>query len=293
MTNPQQHNTSGNAVAFEANGLRIEGLSWGDSGDTPMLALHGWLDNAASFSRLAPALEGHYVVALDLSGHGLTDRRSADANYQIWDDLPEILAVLDQLQWDTFNLIGHSRGAIISTLIASAFSDRVEKLVMLDAIAPAPVDESEFPQQMRKALMQKSHVNERKARVFDSPEEAVESRVRRGLSHWSADVIARRNLRACEGGYEWTTDPRLHNASQVKMSPGQIKAVLSGLDMPVLLMLAKEHFREGAEWMESTAREHIPNLAVETIEGSHHFHMDDNVTEVAGIIDTFLQREEG
>ena len=41
---------------FEVNGLAISGLSWGDPGETPLLALHGWLDNAASFACLAPLL---------------------------------------------------------------------------------------------------------------------------------------------------------------------------------------------------------------------------------------------
>lgn len=47
------------------------------------LLLHGWLDNADSFSQLAPrlcaadaAIFGD-VVALDMAGHGLSDHRKA------------------------------------------------------------------------------------------------------------------------------------------------------------------------------------------------------------------------
>ena len=57
-------------LQWEINGLKLAGLSWGKPGDRPLLALHGWLDNAASFSLLAPLMTGYHVVALDLTGHG-------------------------------------------------------------------------------------------------------------------------------------------------------------------------------------------------------------------------------
>ena len=51
----------------------LRGLRWGSTGDAPILALHGWLDNAASFVRLAPLLADADVVAIDLPGHGYSD----------------------------------------------------------------------------------------------------------------------------------------------------------------------------------------------------------------------------
>ena len=133
---------------WEVNGLTLEGLCWGEESLPPLLALHGWLDNAASFEVLAPLLHDHYVVALDLTGHGRSSRRSDDASYQIWDDLPEIMGVIEQLGWQTFDLMGHSRGAIISTLLASAIPQRVKHLVLLDAVTPQAVPEKDFPKQL-------------------------------------------------------------------------------------------------------------------------------------------------
>ena len=83
--------------SWRVHGLELRGLSWGEAGAHPVLCLHGWLDNAASFSVLAPRLENCHVVALDLTGHGRSSWRSDDATYQIWDDLPEIQGVVDAL----------------------------------------------------------------------------------------------------------------------------------------------------------------------------------------------------
>ena len=129
---------SGTMTEFFIQGQRgrLSALRLGNPAGRKVLALHGWLDNAASFAYLAPLLAGYHVVALDLTGHGLSARRSADASYHIWDDLPEILGVLEVLGWDRFDLMGHSRGAIISTLLASAFPERVQHLVLLDAVMP-------------------------------------------------------------------------------------------------------------------------------------------------------------
>jgi glutathione S-transferase len=84
----------------------------------PALALHGWLDNGASFDRLAPMLSGLHLVALDLAGHGRSQHRHPSVVSHFIDWAPEIVAVADRLGWETFVLIGHSMGAGISSLVA-------------------------------------------------------------------------------------------------------------------------------------------------------------------------------
>ena len=275
------------SVTWQVNELHLAGLSWGEPGEKPLLALHGWLDNAASFAYLAPLLAGYHVVALDLTGHGLSARRSADASYHIWDDLPEILGVLEVLGWDRFDLMGHSRGAIISTLLASAFPERVQHLVLLDAVMPDAVAEKDFSLQLHKALLDKSRLHTASNRIFPTMEAVVASRVERGLSPDAARILVERNVRECPEGMMWTTDPRLRGASSVKMSQSQIQAVLNGLDMPTLLLLAQGSWEQSPE-LATYARRNIARLTVDTFQGGHHFHMEAKVAEVAKRMQQFL-----
>jgi pimeloyl-ACP methyl ester carboxylesterase len=280
----------GRECRWEIHGLTLAGLSWGDPTAPPVLCLHGWLDNAASFQALGSLLADHYVVAPDLTGHGRSDRRSADATYQIWDDLPEVAGIVDSLGWQQFRLVGHSRGAIIAALFASAFPERICHLVMLDSLLPEPVPESEFPLQMRRFLQDKSRLLTSENRLFQSVEEAVASRLGRGISAPAARLLAERNLTPGEGGYTWSTDPRLRGASAVKLTAGQGEAVLQALDMPTLLLLASAGYGGRHPEQMATARRCVRRLEVSQMEGGHHFHMESGAQDVAGRITEFFRQ---
>ena len=102
--------------AFSYDGLRIAATEWGDPAGAPVLALHGWLDNCGSFAPLGRLLRQVRLIALDLPGHGHSSHRSADGTYNIWQDVGVVHAVAEQLGWERFALLGHSRGAMICTL---------------------------------------------------------------------------------------------------------------------------------------------------------------------------------
>lgn len=275
-------------VRWQVDGLTLAGLAWGDPSARPVLALHGWLDNAASFAMLAPLMPDHYVVALDLTGHGQSDWRSPDATYQVYDDLPQIHGVVDQLGWEQFHLMGHSRGAIISSLFAASFPERIAHLVLLDGLSPPPLDDSEFVIQMRSYVLEKKRLMARRARAYRSVEAAVAVREEQGLSREAAGLIAGRNLRPCEGGYTWTTDPRLRGASAVKLTPGQVDAVLGSVEAPTLLLAAEQGFAASHAKRFSALSERMPDVLLETIPGSHHFHMESGVVKLGERIQQFL-----
>lgn len=278
-------------LTWRVNGLTLAGMAWGKPGGSPVMALHGWLDNAASFALVAPLLDHCRVVALDLTGHGKSDWRSADASYQIWDDLPEIAGVADCLGWEQFSLLGHSRGAIISTLLASAMPERISKLVLLDALVPQPLPEEQFSQQLRAFLLDKPRLSQTRHRVYASADEALSSRQRGAgsLPQEGARRLVERNLTPCEGGYRWSTDPRLRGASAVKLSEGHVQCVLQALCMPSMLLLAEQGHGGDPGFVQRVSR-YASAMTLETVAGGHHFHMEAKVRDVASRIAGFIHQ---
>ena len=129
---------------------------------------------------------------------------------------------------------------------------------------------------------------QREHRVYESIDDAMRSRTRRGLpDEYAVRQLVERSLRPCPGGVTWTTDPRLYGASAVKMTDAQIQAVLGALCMPTLLMLAERNSHRMPKAAQY-ARHRIAALETKMICGSHHFHMESQVDEVAQYLANFL-----
>jgi len=279
------------AKEWVVDGLKIAGLTWGDPEMPPVLALHGWLDNANSFAVLAPLLREHYVVAIDLTGHGQSDRRSADSTYNVWDDLPQILGVVDSLGWERFELIGHSRGGIIATLFAAARPSRVNRLVLLDALIPRPVDEADAPEQLGKFLDDRLRLMAKDDRILPDLEAAATARVRRGIDENAARLLTGRAVAKSEHGVRWTSDPRLYGASASKLTFGQLEAILGAIEAPVLLALADDGHGKHPE-LSDMASEYLKRARLVRFPGCHHFHMLDAAPQLAGEITEFFAGNE-
>ena len=276
--------SEGRAFSVTADGLTYAGLEWGDPDGYPILALHGWLDNALSFSVIAPFLSQYRLIALDLSGQGLSDHRSPDATYHIWDDVPQLLSVVATLELDQLIVLGHSRGAAIAVLLATALEDRCTQLLLLDGMLPRPAPD-EFLQSQRDHRGLSKH----QPRTFEDIEGFVSARVRLGFSESSARLLAPRALKETEAGWALAHDPRLNHASAVKLSPGMCSAFYSAMTKPTLALVAEEGLRvRGGLEPSLAAVSELANCRVVTVPGPHHTHMEEGAQRIAEHIAAFI-----
>ncbi len=275
-------------LRFDVNGITIAAQEWGDPTGEPVLALHGWLDNSASFYRLAPLLVGVRLIAIDMAGHGESDHRSGFSPYLIWNDVSDIFAIAKQLDWQSFSMLGHSRGAIVSSLFSATFPDKVKKLMLLDGVFPEPIKEENAPKQLAQAVYDNAKVST--PSIYASLEEMSVARQnsRWPLSKESADALLERGVKKVEGGYCWSSDPKLRSASSFKLTRKQIGAFLSAIDAPTKLLLAEAGLAQEFPKIHKIL-ECFSILEVETLPGNHHFHMDDEVKVIAKKINMFIR----
>jgi pimeloyl-ACP methyl ester carboxylesterase len=112
-----------------AGGVRLHALDWGGDG-APALFLHGGQLTAQTWDYVCLGLRTQVrAVALDLRGHG-DSQRSEDYSFDT--HVADIGAVLDALAWPKAHLVGMSYGGFIAAHFAAAAPCRVSSLVTVD-----------------------------------------------------------------------------------------------------------------------------------------------------------------
>lgn len=269
--------------AFVEQSIAIRGIKlayklWRADKPKKVLALHGWLDNAASFDYLAEQLSDYCVLALDFAGQGFSEHRPASASYHLWDDTLDVCLLLEQLGWQEFVLIGHSRGAMVANMLAATqLKDKVSQLILIDALMPIPVEAEQAAEQLQRFL--EDGLKQRKIRYFDSREQAIAVRAKASnFPSELAEVLASRQIRQSEHGWYWRLDERLKNASALKLNEQHNQAFLQALTCPVDVFVAKQGM--GRLAIMDKAAKQFPLFRWHFVDAIHHFHMTADAVEI-------------
>lgn len=272
---------------FKVAQLTLAARRWGSPKGMPVLALHGWLDNCASFNLLAKRLgDAVDLVALDLAGHGLSDHRGHLGAYNIWQDLADILAVADQLEWSRFHLLGHSRGAMIAFLCAGTFPERVQSLAMIEGICPLLAEDHLAPEILAKSIEFLLTADKRRTHYYSQFDDAVRARVKGFIpvSEAAARAFAERGVGQREQGYFWHYDPKLLVGSELRLNQAQVDAFARRLPSTnKLLVVGRSGTLKAQEalwsWLTS-----VSALRVAELEGDHYLHMRDDLDNLVSLL---------
>lgn len=102
------------------------------SGD-PVVLVHGFMAWSYTWRQTLPALAGqHRVLALDLRGFGLSEKRR-DRGHAIEDQVDLLRRFLDALQVERSVLVGHSMGGEVSLRFALRHPERVRGMVLVSS----------------------------------------------------------------------------------------------------------------------------------------------------------------
>ena len=261
-------------IRLSVRNVELAALHWPANSRIRILALHGWLDNAESFGPMAENIPDYDFVALDFAGHGHSGHRPAGEILHYIDYIADVYEVLKILNWDTCMLMGHSMGAGVASVFASAFPDKLNGLVCLDGLGPITCPADELVPRLNKAIRSNSRSDSKSKTVYESVEQAVQARNQAGdLGESSVRRLVHRNLQHVGNGYAWRSDSRLRLPSLYYLTEHQVRAYLSKIPVPTLMVRPVDSAYRADEILKARAAL-IRDLTWIEVPGGHHAHMD-------------------
>lgn len=268
-------------------GFTIALKAWHKHNAKPVLCLHGKLDNAASFDLLAPLLSDFQLTAVDYPGTGLSSHYPQGIIPHWKNDAYLMIHLIKELQWEKFDIVAHSLGSLLATIIAIALPKQVGKLVFLDILGPTVNFTEHGITYLHRDVETYLTCLQQPGTLFPSQESAIQDRMKiGGISYQAAQALVCRGTKKLEQGWSWTFDRRLRCISSTIPYEDELRAMLKSIEAPVCLIRA----RQGVPYPEKIFQERaasIKKLTVHELQGGHHLHMDDPVP-VAKIISQFL-----
>ncbi|MCH8537107.1 MAG: alpha/beta hydrolase [Alkalimonas sp.] len=260
--------------SFKVDALQWAGISHCDNfgaDNPPILCLHGWLDNAASFLPLAAHLKHLPLLALDFPGHGHSSHRGADAYYYFFDWVHDLVALCRQQQWQQLTIIGHSMGGMVATALAASFPELVGRLILIDSLGFVTTEAGETPAQLRRGIESRLVRPNGRRPLYSSLQKAAEARQKQSdFSLEQALLLAERGTQADQAGVSWRADLRLRQQSVYRMTTAQATALIRAVQCPVLAILAEDGmFKAQPDKLLSN----FQTITLKWVTGGHHCHM--------------------
>jgi pimeloyl-ACP methyl ester carboxylesterase len=125
-----------NSHFVSVDGAQVHYQEFGDRSSPTIVLIHGYTASLYVWKTTAPMLAdaGFHVVALDLLGLGYSDKpRSFD--YAISSQARMVARFMNRLGIGQATLVGSSYGGAVAATLALDYPERVEKLVLVDAVA--------------------------------------------------------------------------------------------------------------------------------------------------------------
>jgi pimeloyl-ACP methyl ester carboxylesterase len=247
------------------DGVKL-GFEEAGSGDPPILLVHGW---TCDHTYMAPQFEHfgrtHRVIAVDLRGHGQSDKPKQEYTMSAFAD--DVAWLCAQLKVKKPVVIGHSMGGVIAVELAARFPEVPGAVVTLDSPIVPPqelLDNVAAPtiaalqgpgyreaqrQLVAEALFIPTDDPVRKARIVDAMSSASQHVMASAFAGIFCDTAA--SAAACK--------------------------------VPLLILMAAQPLSDVAR-----LRQLCPNAIIGQTVGAGHFHQLEVPEQVNAMIDRFL-----
>ncbi len=248
---------------------------WGPEDGPLVLCLHGILEHGAAWDGVATALadQGYHVIAPDLRGHGRSDHAGHNGGYQLLDFLGDLDGLTTTLDTRPLVLVGHSMGAVLGAILTSLRPERVQRLVLIEPVVPAPGPSLEPATQLVAHL--DALANSPQPTVMASVAAATQRllALKPYLSQPMAEAMAQRLTQAVEGGVIWCSDPRLQTRTTLSLSGGLLDRqgygqILHGIQRPTTVIFGQSSQFNRPEDL-AFLQENLPQAEQVSLVGGH------------------------
>lgn len=287
MTSPKKTGLAGHEDALkmvEVNGAKLCVTTLGQG--PAVLIMHGGLGLSHDylrpyFDRLAAT---HSVVYYDHFGNGRSDKPADYADMTFERLTSDAAALMTVLGHETFTLIGHSYGAFIAQEFAAGHADRLDGLVLIDAV---PVFDYQPSVSGSDAQMGAFGRMFTEPMVDDADWQATWSQVAQMYFHkWDAETGADLDRRT-------VYDHRAWNASGALLGAFNTLEKLPRITVRALVIAGRHDgitpVEPGAERIAAA----LPNAQLRIFEGAGHYPFIEEETAFFGALTGWLDNNAG
>jgi pimeloyl-ACP methyl ester carboxylesterase len=200
-------------------------------GGAPVLLVHGFGTCTFLWRRISPALAmaGYTAIAVDLLGHGESDR-PGDAAYSLEAQAEYLARAVTALRLPAITLVGQDIGALVGLLLATRHGVRIESLVLL-----SPPDPDDLPGAEIRTLQRASARMVLSANTLFGAQPVLDALLRASVQHpeHMPDLLVARYLAPFVGPDG--VAQLLQRASAIELST-EGRARLSAASGPVLVI---------------------------------------------------------
>lgn len=282
---------------------KVAGKWWGSRRKQPVLALHGWQDNAGTFDKLIPLLAKDIsFLAIDLPGHGKSSHYPPGMQYYLfWDGVALIRRIVKHFKWEKVALMGHSLGGALSFIYAASFPDEVSKLISLDIAGPTVRDQKSLASATGGCIdkfLEYEHLKIENMPCYGYQEmiDLVVDAYDGSVDEAGVKILMKRGMaplpkEAKKSGYCFARDVRLKVSIMGMFTTEQVLSYAERIKCQVLNIRAepgmKFHKPEVYEMVIEAMRGSAEFVIFKKVPGTHHVHLV-NPERIASDIDDFL-----
>ncbi|XP_059049270.1 probable serine hydrolase [Achroia grisella] len=281
----------------------VSGRWWGPTDQQPLIAIHGWQDNAGTWDNLIPLLPiNTSVLCLDLPGHGLSTYYPKGMSYYIfWDGIVLLRRIVKHFKWKKISLLGHSLGGALSFMYAAAFPDDVDRIICIDIASPAVREPAHMVKTtgggIDKVLQYENLTDDQlPCYQYDEMIDIVVEAYQGSVSKENCKVLMKRGMtptppESKKEGYYFKRDPRLKVSGLAMMSIETALEYASKVKCKVLNIRALPGQKwERLDYYTSVIDKlkEVTDVKYVEVEGTHHIQLE-SPDKIVNIIEEFLE----